>query len=102
MKTSIFQIEKQLTIRPYERSDEDRFVEMSMDKEVIQYMSGTSGKEEEERALLQELKQNPVYYKALQKEQSFREFLKSRLQRRQVSPTLIQSIKDKIRSNPPQ
>lgn len=57
---------------------------------------------EEERALLQELKQNPVYYKALQKEQSFREFLKSRLQRRQVSPTLIQSIKDKIRSNPPQ
>ena len=55
---------------------------------------------EEERTLLQELKQNPVYYKALQKEQSFRDFLKSRLQRREVSPSLIQSIKDKIRSNP--
>jgi len=54
---------------------------------------------EEERTLLQEIKQNPAYYEVLHKEQSFREFLKSRIQRRQVSPTLIQSIKDKIRSN---
>ena len=53
----------------------------------------------EERALLQELKQNPVYFDLLKKEQSFREFLKSRLQRRQVSPSLIQSIKDKIKTN---
>ena len=53
----------------------------------------------EERALLQELKQNPVYFDLLNKEKSFREFLKSRLQRRQVSPSLIQSIKDKIKSN---
>ncbi len=55
MKTSVFQIEKELSIRPYERSDEDRFVEMSMDQEVIQYMSGTSGKEEEESALFQKI-----------------------------------------------
>jgi len=54
---------------------------------------------EEERTLLQEIKQNPAYYEVLHKEQSFRDFLKSRIQRRQVSPTLIQSIKDKIRSN---
>ena len=53
----------------------------------------------EERALLQELKQNPVYFDLLNKEKTFREFLKSRLQRRQVSPSLIQSIKDKIKSN---
>ena len=53
----------------------------------------------EERALLQELKQNPVYFDLLNKEKSFREFLKSRLQRRKVSPTLIQSIKDKIKTN---
>jgi len=53
----------------------------------------------EERALLQELKQNPVYFDLLNKEKSFREFLKSRLQRRQVSPSLIQSIKDKIKTN---
>jgi len=30
----------------------------------------------EERALLQELKQNPVYFDLLNKEKSFREFLK--------------------------
>lgn len=53
----------------------------------------------EERALLQELKKNPVYFELLNKEKSFREFLKSRLQRRQVSPSLIQSIKDKIKTN---
>jgi len=53
----------------------------------------------EERALLQELKQNPVYFELLNKEKSFREFLKSRLHRRQVSPSLIQSIKDKIKTN---
>lgn len=54
---------------------------------------------EEERALLQEIRQNPAYYEVLHKEQSFREFIKSRLQRRQVSPSLIQSIKAKIRTN---
>ena len=67
-------------------------------KKVNMYLDNELSKEEE-RALLQEIKQNPTYYKLLHKEKSFKEFLKSRLQRRQVSPTLIQSIKNKINTN---
>lgn len=54
-----------------------------------------------ERALLQEIKLNPVYLEVLSKEQSFREFIKSKVHRRKVSPVLIQSIKDKIRIQRP-
>ncbi len=53
---------------------------------------------EAERELLIELKQNPIYRDVLSKEKSFREFLRSRIQRRKVSPALIQSIKDKIKT----
>ena len=67
-------------------------------KKVNMYLDNELSKEEE-RALLQEIKQNPTYYEILHKEKSFKEFLKSRLQRRQVSPTLIQSIKNKINTN---
>jgi hypothetical protein len=52
-----------------------------------------------ERELLREIKQNPVYLEVLSKEQSFREFIKSKVHRRKVSPALIQSIKDKIGVN---
>jgi hypothetical protein len=55
---------------------------------------------EAERTLLREIQQNPAYLEVLSKEKSFREFIKSRVQRRKVSPTLIQSIKDKIRVYP--
>jgi len=54
---------------------------------------------EEERELLQEIQLNPQYVQLLSKEQNFREFIKSRLQRKTVSPTLVQSIKDKIRTS---
>jgi len=54
---------------------------------------------EQERELLQEIQQNPQYVQLLSKEQHFREFIKSRLQRKSVSPTLVQSIKDKIRTS---
>lgn len=54
-----------------------------------------------ERELLREIKQNPVYLEVLSKEQSFREFIKSKVHRRKVSPALIQSIKDKIRVDRP-
>lgn len=53
-----------------------------------------------ERDLLKEIKQNPVYLEVLSKEQSFREFIKSKVHRRKVSPALIASIKNKIRVNP--
>lgn len=49
-----------------------------------------------ERALLNEIKSNPAYRELLQKERSFREFIKSRIHRRKVSPSLISSIKSKI------
>jgi len=36
----------------------------------------------------------------LHKEKSFREFVKSRVQRRSVSPALVQSIKERIKIKP--
>ena len=53
-----------------------------------------------ERELLREIKQNPVYLEVLSKEQSFREFIKSKVHRRKISPALIDSIKNKIRIHP--
>lgn len=55
---------------------------------------------EAERELLMEIKSNPNYLEVLNKEQSFRDFIKSRIHRRKASPALIQSIKDKIRIAP--
>ena len=54
-----------------------------------------------ERELLREIKSNPEYVNVLSKERSFREFIKSRVHRRSVSPALIQSIKDKIQVQAP-
>ena len=74
-------------------------------QKVTMYIDNELSKEEEMK-LLKEIKLNPAYSELLGKEQSFREFLRSKIQRRKVSPTLIQSIKDKIRIpssvNPPQ
>ena len=53
-----------------------------------------------ERELLREIKSNPAYLEVLSKERSFRDFIKSRVHRRKVSPALIQSIKQKIRVAP--
>lgn len=55
---------------------------------------------EAERDLIQEIKTNPEFLRMLSKEASFREFIKSKIQRRKVSPTVIQSIKEKIRISP--
>ena len=68
-------------------------------KKVTMYLDNELSKEAE-MDLLREIKQNPVYYEVLSKEKSFREFIKSRVHRRKVSPALIQSIKEKIRINP--
>ena len=51
---------------------------------------------ESERELLREIQSNPAYYDILSKERAFREFIKSKVQRRTVSPTLVSSIKEKI------
>ena len=71
-------------------------------QKVTMYLDNELTKEAE-MELLREIKTNPAYKELLSKEKSFREFLKSKIHRRTVSPTLIQSIKDKIRvPAPPQ
>lgn len=67
-------------------------------RRVTLYLDGELSTEDE-RELLQEIQLNPQYVQLLSKEQNFKEFIKSRLQRKTVSPTLIQSIKDKIRTS---
>lgn len=65
-------------------------------QKVTMYLDNELTKEAE-MELLKEIRRNPAYKEVLSKEQSFREFLKSKIHRRKVSPSLIQSIKDKIR-----
>jgi hypothetical protein len=67
---------------------------------VNMYLDNELSKEAE-RELLKELKMNPIYREVLCKEQSFRDFIKSKVERRKISPSLIQSIKDKIRTSTP-
>ena len=55
---------------------------------------------EAERELLSEIRQNPTAYDMLNKEQTFRDFIKSRVHIRKASPALIQSIKEKIKVGP--
>ncbi len=74
-------------------------IQQELIKKVNMYLDNELSKEAE-RELLQEIKQNPAYFEVLNKEQSFREFIKSKVHRRKVSPALIQSIKEKIRINP--
>ena len=64
-------------------------------KRVNLYLDGEL-KQEEETALLREIQSNPAYMAVLSKEKSFRDFIKSKMQRRKVSPTLISNIKNNI------
>ena len=66
-------------------------------RKVTMYLDNELPKDAE-RDLLREIQTNPAYMEILGKERSFREFIKSRVQRKKVSPALIQSIKDKIKS----
>ena len=69
-------------------------------KKVTMYLDNELS-ENEERALLSEIKANPAYLKVLSREKSFREFIKTKIHRRKPSPALIESIKDKIRTTSP-
>lgn len=64
-------------------------------KRVNMYLDNELSSKEENQ-LLREIQSNPKYMAVLSKERSFRDFIKSKLQRRKVSPTLISSIKSKI------
>jgi hypothetical protein len=66
---------------------------------VSMYLDNALNKDEESM-LMQEIRNNPSYLDVLSKEQHFREFIKNQVTRRSVSPTLIQSIKEKIRIAP--
>ena len=55
---------------------------------------------EAERAFLNEIKSNPSYRAILSKERSFRDFIKNRIQRKKVNPSLVHSIKEKIKQSP--
>ena len=68
-------------------------------KKITMYLDNELS-ESAEQELLQEIKSNPVYLQLLSQEQAFREFIKSRIHHRKPSPTLVQSIKDKISSLP--
>ncbi len=63
---------------------------------VIVYLDGGLDKEQE-RSLLAEMKSCPSCLEKFSKEKAFRTFIRSKVSRKKVSPTLIQSIKDKIR-----
>ena len=52
---------------------------------------------QQERELLAEMKSCPTCLEKYSKEKAFRAFIRSKVSRKKVSPTLIQSIKDKIR-----
>lgn len=65
-------------------------------QKVTMYLDNELTKEAEIE-LLKEIRKNPSFKELLNQEQSFRDFLKSKIRRRKVSPALIQSIKDKIR-----
>jgi hypothetical protein len=56
--------------------------------------------EKESRDLLKEIQTNPAFMRILKEEQTFREFIKTKIDRRKPSPALIASIKDKIKASP--
>lgn len=68
----------------------------SFSDRVILYLDGRLDKQQE-RDLLAEMKSCPKCLEKYSKEKAFRTFIRSKVSRKKVSPTLIQSIKDKIR-----
>ena len=66
---------------------------------VVMYLDGALSKEQE-RELLIEIRRSPERLEKFRIEKSFREFLRSKVSRRAVSPNLVRSIKDKIYSPP--
>jgi hypothetical protein len=56
--------------------------------------------QEEQRHLLEEINNNENYQSLLLRGQSFKSYIKSHVTRPDVSPSLIRSIKEKIRVSP--
>jgi hypothetical protein len=65
-------------------------------QKVTMYLDNELNKDAE-RDLLLEMQQNPDFNELLRKERYFKEFIKSKVNRRTVSPDLIKTIMEKIR-----
>ena len=63
---------------------------------VVMYLDNGLTKQEE-RDLLLEIQSNPQLKDFFNREKSFREFIRNKVNRQKVSPALVQNIKDKIR-----
>ncbi len=90
-RSACYGMAKKNAMRDHNYQDLVQKVTMYLDNELT---------ESAEVELLREIKTNPAYFEVLSKEQSFREFIKSKIHRRKPSPALIQSIKEKIRIAP--
>lgn len=53
-----------------------------------------------ENELLQEVNANPNYQEILEKERQFKHFLRSKVHKRKASPSLVQSLMEKIKQAP--
>lgn len=65
-------------------------------QKVMLYLDNELTKEAE-RALLLEIQSDPQFMELFNKEKSFREFIRSKVNRRKVSASLVENIKHKIR-----
>lgn len=68
----------------------------TLNNRVIMYLDNELTKQEE-RDLLLEIQSNPQLKDFFNKEKSFREFIRNKVNRQKVSPALVQNIKDKIK-----
>lgn len=68
-------------------------------KRVAMFLDNELDKDEQKNLLL-EIEKNEQFQSLLNREQSFKTYVKSHISRRNVSPALIQSIKEKITVSP--
>ncbi len=55
---------------------------------------------EAEIELLKEISSNPTYKDLLEKERHFREFIRTKVHKRKASPSLVSSLKEKLKLAP--
>ena len=67
-------------------------------KKLAMYLDGALSNEEASTFMI-DVKNSPEHLARLKEEKSFREFLRKKVNRRSVSPALINSIKSKIKAS---
>ena len=91
-KNQLMKVESMLTQNQYVAIGEaglDRNINTPLDLQI-----------DEQEILMNEVRNNPVYQSVLDQERSFRTFLKSNINRKSVSPSLIENIKERLRQPP--